>query len=565
MNRNKFTNASGRFVYATALIFVIAFGASLCFSRTALAAETIFLDKPSIEASLAGDTMVISGNGFSDGDYVVITVEAAESSSLTKREALASMPVFADDDGSFRAGFQISALVSPTGRYLVRAEGMMTKTVVEIEVGALFAESADLDQCANGPFAVPAQCTGANWQNGSVNQNQGHYYEGDAIPYRMKFGDLTIGSTNTVVIEWDTTEGGRHAIDYLMSYNYTESTGNNPCSGIAGAHCAGGPGAPTSTFPIPLDPDVAGFGVTQIGGQVFSMWGGTITAVSGYSFSGSYAANSARGIAITFTANVVNPVLAWGGHIADRNDWAANGGSASDINGASYHMRLISINGSGGNQDRSLSNAAVRLASRITIVKDAQPNTSQLFSFTTTGGLTPSFTLQDDGNETLNPSSTTFLTTLAPASSSVFTVTEAVPSGFYQLQNIVCTVSAGGTSTTSASVPSRTATITLQYGDTVTCTFTNLVPTAAGAFITGTVRDAFGTPLSRTLVSVYNTTTGETVRTQTNQFGRYRVDDLPVGDFYVVTVSHRKHQFADGTLSFTLNDAFEGLDFTALP
>jgi hypothetical protein len=50
--------------------------------------------------------------------------------------------------------------------------------------------------------------------------------------------------------------------------------------------------------------------------------------------------------------------MAWGGHIARSVDWGA-GNAASGISGSPYHTRLISLDGSGGNQDRSLSAAAV--------------------------------------------------------------------------------------------------------------------------------------------------------------------------------------------------------------
>src|SRR4051812_47907073 len=53
------------------------------------------------------------------------------------------------------------------------------------------ADSADIDQCANGGVGNPdLQCTGSNWQNGNLNGNQAHYNEGDSVPYRMKFGGL---------------------------------------------------------------------------------------------------------------------------------------------------------------------------------------------------------------------------------------------------------------------------------------------------------------------------------------------------------------------------------------
>jgi hypothetical protein len=293
------------------------------------------------------------------------------------------------------------------------------------------------------------------------------------------------------------------------------------------------------------------------------MWGGTITSVSAYTLSGTYASDSSTAIAITFTATVANPVLAWGGHIADRNDWATLGGSASDISGSPYHTRLVSLDGSGGNQDRGLSNVAVRLNSRIVIIKQANPESNTPFGFTTTGtGLSP-FTLWDDGvDNDATPNNITFNNLLSPLGSGMFSVTEDFPTNSYALNSLVCVVGSGGTSMTSVSVPTRTATITLQYGDLVTCTFTNNVVTAASVYVGGRVADESGSAISRSLVTIQNVNTGEIQRTLTNSFGNYRFDDLQVGNFYIVRVENRKYVFTPDTTSFTLNDAVDNLDFT---
>src|SRR4029077_17721362 len=101
-------------------------------------------------------------------------------------------------------------------------------------------------------------------------------------------------------------------------------------------------------------------------------------------------------IAITFSASVGNPVLAWGGHIASRADWGANN-SAVAISGSPYHMRLIDLDGAGGNQDRSLSEGAVIFPASITIIKDATPNGSTPFPFTASPAPLSGFSLVDDG------------------------------------------------------------------------------------------------------------------------------------------------------------------------
>lgn len=564
MNRN-ILNGKLKFLFVSMFLLAATNIFALDFSQSPNVvsnAGTMFFSKlnsaePQISTLKSGDTVIIGGQGFDKFEMVSLSVENYDEL-LSKDTALMRWNVYADEKGGFEVRLPIDSLTSTNGRFVVRAFGTETKSYSESNFSTLLPNpSADLDQCANGSFASPKQCTGSNWQNGNVGQNDGHYYEGDSIPYRVLFDNLSTSGSHTFTMEWDTTKGVKHAIDYLTSYNRTEMVGNNPCSGVSPA-C----GAAT-TFPIPLDPNVSNAGVTQVGGQVFTMWGGTITGVSAYTRSGPYTSDSSTKITLTFTASQANPVLAWSGHIANRNDWATMGGSASDINGSPYHTRVLELDGSGGNQDRSLSNVAVRLNSKIVIIKDAQPDSATPFGFTSNIPANATFTLWDDGvSNDATPNSLTFENLLASGSGS-FTVTENAPTNFYQLQSIVCTVGTGGTSTTMISVPTRTATINLNYGDLVTCTFTNVVPTAASTYVRGRILSNGGLPISRTLVTIQNVNTGEIQRTLSNSFGYYRFDDLEVGNFYIVTVENRKYVFTPNSASFTLNDAVESLDFTS--
>src|SRR5215470_13122037 len=84
---------------------------------------------------------------------------------------------------------------------------------------------ANLDQCANGPLDAPVACTGAAWTNQNLNRNQAHYFEGDSVAYRLRFGKLETGTTVHVArIAWSTTVDGRHAIDYLTGFDRTEAS-----------------------------------------------------------------------------------------------------------------------------------------------------------------------------------------------------------------------------------------------------------------------------------------------------------------------------------------------------
>ncbi|MBI5405347.1 MAG: DUF11 domain-containing protein [Candidatus Kerfeldbacteria bacterium] len=327
--------------------------------------------------------------------------------------------------------------------------------------------SADLDQCANDPAPSPssdgcndATATPDQWVNGNLGESKSVYYEGDSIPYRMRFDNLTLGS-HTITFEWDTTKSDKHAIDYLTTFNRTVATAD-PCLDVTGC------GSPT-TYAIPVDSQVSGAGVTPVAGN-FTLYGGTITALSPYSEGlGFPTGDNSRRITVTFTATQANPVLAWGGHIATRSDWGANE-SAVAISGSPYHTRLIGLDGSGGNQDRSLSAAAVIYPGSITVIKDAVPNSTQDFNFTTTGGLSPvSFSLDDDADGTL--SNTKLYSGVIDFKT--YTVTESAQAG-WTLSNLTCGVTSpnGGLQT----VNGATATINLAEGENVTCTYTNGAP-----------------------------------------------------------------------------------------
>ena len=228
---------------------------------------------------------------------------------------------------------------------------------------------ANLDQCANGPLSVPVGCSASGeWVNGNLGATKAHYLEGESVPYRLRFSNLAATESHSVTIEWDTTQGGKHALDYITSFDQTVRNAD-PCAGVISG-CSGSP----NLFAISADPNVTANilpGKKQVAGN-FALFGGTITGVSSYTLSGLYAGNSSARTTITFTTSGPNPVLAWGGHISTRIDWG-QGYSAVAISGSPFHTRLIDLDGSGGSQDRSLSSDAVIFPGSITIVKHAIP------------------------------------------------------------------------------------------------------------------------------------------------------------------------------------------------
>ena len=365
--------------------------------------------------------------------------------------------------GSVRrpSGVHLKGRTRPAVTGLVVIALIVAQAALMIGQASAANPAANLDQCANDPLPS-SHLDGCNsaatqWVNGNLGASKSVYFEGDSIPYRLTFSNLAFGPTHphTVTIEWDTTKSSKHAIDYLTTFNQSVANAN-PCLGVTGC------GSPT-TFNIPADPQVTGGGVTPIAGH-FTLYNGTITSVDSYTGGAGFpTGDKSRSIKIHFTSTVANPVLAWGGHISTRQDWGA-ANSAVTISGSPYHTRLLDLDGSGGNQDRSLSAAAVIFPGSITIVKDATPEGSTSFPFTASPSPLANFSLIDDGTAT-NTKLFSNITNFQ-----AYTVTENTPTG-WDLGGIVCSVTSpnGG----SQNVSGATVTIDLKEGENVTCTYSN--------------------------------------------------------------------------------------------
>jgi len=79
------------------------------------------------------------------------------------------------------------------------------------------------------------------------------------------------------------------------------------------------------------------------------------------------------------------------------------------------------------------------------------------------------------------------------------------------------------------------------------------------------VVDAYGYGISGARVAVTNAADGSQHMALTNAFGYYTVTELEVDNFYVMSVSHRRYTFTDGTRTFSLNDNLADVDFIANP
>jgi uncharacterized repeat protein (TIGR01451 family)/fimbrial isopeptide formation D2 family protein len=269
--------------------------------------------------------------------------------------------------------------------------------------------NVDLDQYAN---------TDAAWQNGDLNGNNSAYNEGDVVPFRLAIEGLTAGS-HTIHINYDFTAGSVEAYDFLATWNVTEHPGLcDAGGGGVSSMCGGGLGsADTMVFPTDsFQPGTAAgsktkSGLTVAGAESFSgvsrnltMYGGTITGITGPTHAGAVGNNSTGDFVVTFNkVGTDGAVLfAWGGHLAESAYWknkqdGYNG--ASQISGAPWHMRTQQLDGSGNkNQDRSIQPSAIIPLPALEIAKSASSsNVSPGDTFTYT------ITVSNTGSATASP------------------------------------------------------------------------------------------------------------------------------------------------------------------
>ena len=206
---------------------------------------------------------------------------------------------------------------------------------------------------------------------------------------------------------------------------------------------------------------------------------------------------------------------------------------------------------------------------RVTIIKEVQTpggGTSSTTSFSFVAnerfGRTSFDLVDDDGgpgddSETSNP-----IRAFGPANS--ITVTEQLVSG-WSLADIVCVESV--TTNSTVDVGTRTATIVVDPGESVVCTFRNtqFTPSAAPASVSGRVLDSYGNGIGGAALVMSDTQNGTTWAAVTNAFGYYTIEGPEVGNFYMITVNHKRFSFADDIRTFSLNDNISGMDFIANP
>src|SRR2546426_3547759 len=370
----------------------------------ALPISSVSTDKPDYSPE---EVVTITGSGFLANTNVDMSVTRPNGQ-------VDSWSVDSDGSGAFTTTYQLDGI---TGNYTVDAgDGTNSATTT-------FTDAAgNLDECTNGGVgATPEPCKGSNgapvdgfknWENGNANGAKAHWREGEFISYRDTLS-LDAGADYVFTVEYDTVHGGKHAIDYLGSFDATETTSptantfhannNDPCSDKVSG-CT--PSTPTASATIPAASLVdcassTSTGTpTQAAGSIkfFAPSGATLSALTATYASQNVVQGSdqcSTSLNILFTISGTFPmkiVVAWGGHISSEAEWGS-GTSASFISGSPYHMAQISLTKNGatvsgvGNQDRALEASAVFFSPSIaTDIKNAADGSS------VTGGTVPAGT-----------------------------------------------------------------------------------------------------------------------------------------------------------------------------
>ena len=258
--------------------------------------------------------------------------------------------------------------------------GTATWTFTDLSIGAY-------DQCSNDDGdGYASGDTGCRWVFGNLQSNNSTYREGEATVQRLWLTDLLPGSQHSVTLKYGTTKAGKHAYDYLTTWNYSENwiTDSDLCQDMdANGNDAGGLctswGADDLEL-IPVDPNPAFTNenpdVPQPAGRNFTMRNGTMgVPTSPAVVSGTYGDNSETVITIPFTVGndtdacvtkqgttTCSVALWFGAHIALSHQWASGG--AASIDGSPYHVALDKIdNASVGQRDNQMqSNTIVKSA-----------------------------------------------------------------------------------------------------------------------------------------------------------------------------------------------------------
>lgn len=257
---------------------------------------------------------------------------------------------------------------------------------------------------------------------------------------------------------------------------------------------------------------------------------------------------------------------------SENNNASNNAARWADINGGSAagNVLVIAASTASSTEDdafkvRHLDVKCAQPPAKVTIIKEVQglggaSASAQSFPFTATNFGTNNFSLSDQNS--LGPDRITNSAIYNFGAANAITVTESQMSG-WTLLAINC-VETGGIQ--NSTVAQRTATIIVEPGETVVCTFKNGQhgTTAAPVNVSGRAVSADGSPIAGALMVLTNASTGAQLMTRTTASGQYSFVGVESTEFYTLSASHKRYVFAPDTQFFTAMDDLTLADFVSV-
>ncbi len=471
------------------------------------------------------DVVVVTGSSLDANKEYTIIISSTDNPAVTHTDTTAT-----DESGGFIYLYQLDGNYRPN--YLVQVKDGDT-VVAQTTFTDAAGPSVAIDQCDNGGIGdTPTRCANLgnpnnHWGSGNLNSSKAHWQEGDVLPYRAVMHNLNPG-VNTVTFSFDTAKASelRHAIDYLASVDYTETTGAatathanqiDPCGDVIGGCNPASPTAPAAitnpaylTSSYPLACANGPFTGTPLPGQFIKAWSAAAGGVSAMSLSFPDVTLPTSGdcsprFKVTFTvaSGTSDVVIAWGGHVAANNDPGAGGywGPGNSVpTGSPYHMHAgfqqespLGTFFNVGNQDLQLASSAISAPGSIVVIKNTVGG-NNTFDYTATGGgMTSPFTITTSGGT----NSTTFSNLATGTAGGSRSVTEGtLPSG-WGFTSLNCSVTVAGDGNTAYSISNQTVNVTtLGGGATLTCTYTNTLLEGTLKVIKHVINDDGGTAVA---------------------------------------------------------------------
>ena len=314
-----------------------------------------------------GETVTLTGTNWAAGEAVHIVVNDTYGASWVRDVTVTASVVGTITDVFALPTYFVSNYdVTATGPI----SGTATTTFTDLSIGTY-------DQCANdeGTGYSSGGKSGCDWINGNLNRNNSSYPEDTATVQRLWLTNLAPSTQHTITLDYGTTKAGKHAYDYLTTFDYSETWVDEAdrCEGITGCVALS-----DAQLLIPIDPSAGGFDALD-SPQYFTMRGGSMaSATVPVVVSGSYAGDSDTRITITFTTPAGGPMcsagtcgvaLWFGAHVAWEGQWGIGTGAGS-VSGSPYHVKLAMLdNASIGSRDNQMQASAVTGLGLLTITK----------------------------------------------------------------------------------------------------------------------------------------------------------------------------------------------------